>query len=184
MLAALLVGGVLAPVLAAAQHAGHRASPYAGFEQRAVKALSAEEIADLRSGRGMGLALVAEVNGYPGPVHVIELAAELVLSDRQLAHTRELFEAMRAETVPIGERLIAQESELDRLFADRTVTGATLEAALQSIGATRTALRTAHLRYHLATIAILTAEQVARYSELRGYANSHQPGSSAPGHHR
>ena len=68
MLLALLVGGVLAPVLAAAQHSGHRASPYAGFEQRAVKGLSADEIADLRSGRGMGLALVAELNGYPGPV--------------------------------------------------------------------------------------------------------------------
>ena len=145
LLPTLLVVGVLAPVLAAAQHSGHRASPYAGFEQRAVKALSADEIADLRSGRGMGLALEAELNGYPGPVHVIELASELALSDRQLAHARELFEAMKTETVPIGERLITQESELDRLFANRTVTGESLDAALQSIGATRAALRAAHL---------------------------------------
>jgi Spy/CpxP family protein refolding chaperone len=70
------------------------------------------------------------------------------------------------------------------LFASRTVTGESLAAALQSIGATRTALRAAHLKAHLATTAILTPEQVARHSELRGYASGHQPASPAPDHHR
>jgi hypothetical protein len=56
------------------QH-GH-ASPYAGWEQCPVKALSNEQIADPRAGRGMSLALPAELNGYPGPVHVLELGDE------------------------------------------------------------------------------------------------------------
>jgi hypothetical protein len=41
--------------------------PYAGLEARAIKALSEQQIADLEAGRGMGMALAAELNGYPGP---------------------------------------------------------------------------------------------------------------------
>lgn len=41
---------------------------YAGLQQRAIKALSDQQKADLRAGRGMGLALPAELNGYPGPI--------------------------------------------------------------------------------------------------------------------
>ena len=37
-------------------------------------------MADLRAGRGMGLALAAELNGYPGPAHVLELADKLDLA--------------------------------------------------------------------------------------------------------
>ena len=54
------------------QQRGAGASPYAGLETRTIKALSEQQIADLRAGRGMALALAAEVNGYPGPLHVIE----------------------------------------------------------------------------------------------------------------
>ena len=155
-------------------------SPYAGLEQRAIKALSAQEIADLRNGRGMGLALAAELNGYPGPLHVIELASELALTDHQLARVRELFDAMKAETIAIGERLIAQEAELDQRFAARTITPESLATATQSIGSTQATLRSAHLKHHLATTEVLTPAQVTRYSELRGYASPRQP--MAPGH--
>ncbi|HEY0442316.1 MAG TPA: hypothetical protein VGD36_19780, partial [Xanthobacteraceae bacterium] len=59
---------VLAILLAlAAPAAAQTQQPYAGLEARPVKALS-EQIADLRAGRGMGLALAAELNGYPGPL--------------------------------------------------------------------------------------------------------------------
>ena len=87
---------------------GHH--PYAGLEQRTVKALSEQQIADLRAGRGMGLALPAELNGYPGPSHVLENADALGLSAEQREHTKGLFEAMKAEAVPVGERLIEQEA--------------------------------------------------------------------------
>jgi len=47
---------------AAAQH-----QPYAGMQSRPIKALSEQQIGDLKAGRGMGLALPAELNGYPVP---------------------------------------------------------------------------------------------------------------------
>jgi Spy/CpxP family protein refolding chaperone len=119
----------------------------------------------------MGLALAAELNGYPGPLHVLELADSLQLSEAQRSTAQQLFQAMKAETIPLGTRLIAQEVELDRQFADRTVTEASLTAVTQAIGATQAALRAAHLRYHLATIKVLTPAQIHRYIELRGYAN-------------
>ena len=58
-------------------------SPYGGFAERPMKALSAEQIADLRAGRGMGLALAAELNGFPGPVHALELAVPLGCLNRK-----------------------------------------------------------------------------------------------------
>ena len=160
----------LAPGLASAQ----TPQPYAGLETRSIKALSDEQIADLRAGRGMSLALAAELNGYPGPAHVVELAASLGLSEAQRAKMQELFAAMKAETIPLGEKLIAQEADLDRLFAFGTITEAGLAAALQAIGVTQAALRTAHLRYHLATVPVLTPHQIQRYGELRGYAGGAQ----------
>ncbi|MBW5435799.1 hypothetical protein FXB41_13685 [Bradyrhizobium canariense] len=51
--------------------------PYAGLEHRPIKALSHQQIEDLRAGRGMGLALAAELNGYPGPSHVLEFGDRL-----------------------------------------------------------------------------------------------------------
>src|ERR1700692_250999 len=87
-------------------------TPYAGMEARPIKALSEQQVADLKAGRGMGLALVAELNGYPGPSHLLELADQLGLSDAQRNTVRGLFEAMKAETIPIGERLIDQETAL------------------------------------------------------------------------
>ena len=149
--------------------------PYAGLETRAIKTLSERQIADLNAGRGMGLALAAELNGYPGPMHAIELADRLNLSPDQVARLRALFAAMKAETIPIGARLIAQERGLNEDFAQRTVTLASLEAATQQIGATQATLRAAHLKYHLSTAAILTAEQAKRYDALRGYTGADTP---------
>jgi Spy/CpxP family protein refolding chaperone len=152
------------------------ASPYAGMESRPVKALSDQQIADLRAGRGMGLALAAELNGYPGPAHTLELADRLGLSDKQRAQTQALFDAMKAETIPIGEHILAEETALDRLFHDRQVTRDSLDAATTRIGAAQGELRAAHLRYHLAMMDILSPPQIARYQELRGYAGDHEHG--------
>jgi hypothetical protein len=165
-----VIAFVLVPYAISAQ----TAQPYAGFEGRPIKALSEEQIADLKAGRGMGLALAAELNGYPGPTHVLELAEPLRLSDAQRAKVRDLFAAMKAETVPLGEKLIAQETELDRQFANKTITEASLTGAMQTIAATQAALRVAHLKYHLETVKVLARIQVQQYAELRGYAGTAQ----------
>jgi hypothetical protein len=146
-------------------------TPYAGMQARSIKALSDQQIADLRAGRGMGLALAAELNGYPGPNHLLELADKIGLSDAQRASTRGMFEAMKAETIPIGERLIAQEAALDKLFADHAITPEKLNAATAEIGATQAELRAAHLKYHLSTVAMLQPSQIQQYTALRGYSD-------------
>jgi hypothetical protein len=141
-------------------------TPYTGMQMRSIKALSDQQIAELRAGRGMGLALAAELNGYPGPSHLLELAEKIGLSDVQLNAARGMFEAMRAETIPIGERLIAQEAALDKLFADHTITPENLSVATAEIGVTQAQLRAAHLRYHLSTLAMLEPAQIQRYSMM------------------
>jgi Spy/CpxP family protein refolding chaperone len=125
----------------------------------------------------MGLALPAELNGYPGPAHLLELADQIGLSDNQRTAIQRLFDAMKAETMPIGERLIEQEAALDGLFATRRATQENIAAATAEIGATQAKLRGAHLKYHLSTLALLEPEQIQHYAELRGY------GGGGHGHH-
>jgi hypothetical protein len=181
-----LVTIALAVALIAVAAAAQQHQPYAGFERRGVKALSNDEIADLRAGRGSEFALAAELNGYPGPLHVLEHADALKLSADQREQTRALFEAMRAETIPLGERLIEQEAELDRAFAERAINSQLLTEKTAAIGATRASLRAAHLRYHLGQVEVLSPQQTARYNELRGYAGAAPSGHKAhdPARHR
>jgi Spy/CpxP family protein refolding chaperone len=145
--------------------------PYAGMQVRTIKALSQEQISDLNAGRGMGLALAAELNGYPGPAHVLELADKLELSVNQRRQIETLFNAMKAEAQPLGAKLIEEESDLDKLFASRSITPESLRASTAAVAVTQGALRETHLKYHLSTAAILTPEQVRRYAELRGYGD-------------
>jgi len=158
-------------ILAFASTAALAQSPYAGMQTRSIKALSAQQIDDLKAGRGMGLALAAELNGYPGPLHVLELSDRLALSAEQKQRIQKLFDAMKAESTPIGERLIEQEGVLDRHFADRSITSDALQDATMKIGLTQAELRNAHLKYHLETAQILSPEQMKQYADLRGYTS-------------
>jgi Spy/CpxP family protein refolding chaperone len=149
------------------------------MQTRTIKALSTQQFDDLRAGRGMGLALAAELNGYPGPAHVLELSDKLALLHAQKEQVQKLFESMKAETTPIGTRLIEQEGALDRQFASRSITPDALKVATANIGATQAELRNAHLKYHLEAAQILSPDQMKQYADLRGYT------SKAPaGHHR
>jgi Spy/CpxP family protein refolding chaperone len=117
----------------------------------------------------MGLALPAELNGYPGPVHVIELADALRLTDAQRSRAKTLFEEMKAEAIPLGEQIISEETALDRLFADQTITPAMLTAVTARIATAQGELRAAHLRYHFTMRDTLIPDQIAFYDEKRGY---------------
>jgi len=159
----------LAAILASSGALAQDHHPYAGMEQRSIKSLSDEQIADLRAGRGMGLALAAELNGYPGPAHVLENADALALSPEQRARTQALFDTMNAEAVPVGEQLIAEEARLDRLFAERRIDDASLAEITREIGLTEARLRQTHLKYHLAMMDVLSPSQIDAYRKLRGY---------------
>ncbi len=104
---------LLAIVATTATSSAQTTSPYTGEEQRAIKALSEEEIKDLLEARGMGLAKAAELNSYPGPLHVLQLAAELGLSDAQRKATDSLYASMRQRALSIGRQIV--EAERTRL---------------------------------------------------------------------
>jgi ribosomal protein S13 len=144
-------------------------SPYAGEELRSLKSLSSQEIESLRSGQGMGVAKLAELNHYPGPKHVLDLANDLDLTPFQVVKTEELFELMRISAVDLGEELLKAEMDLNQNFERRTITPGSLERELLQIGRIRAQLRYVHLEAHLRQQRLLTAEQIAKYDEIRGY---------------
>jgi Spy/CpxP family protein refolding chaperone len=152
------------------QHQHKNVSPYAGERTREIKSLSGEEIADLRKGAGGGFAKAAELNGVPGPSHLLELKDEIQLGPQQTAAIQKLFDRMRTDAVAEGARFVAHERALDIEFKSRQITEETLSEMITKIEESRRKLRYIHLSAHLKTRAILTADQIDRYNALRGYA--------------
>ena len=173
---------ISAALLLISAAAANAQTPYAGMQTRSIKALSEQQVADLSAGRGMGLALAAELNGYPGPVHVLELVDKLNLSADQRASVQRLFDSMKAEALPLGAKLLEQEADLDKQFATHAVPPDSLKASTAAVAATQGALRETHLKYHLSMVAVLSPGQTQRYAELRGYGG--QAPSIEHHHHR
>lgn len=148
----------------AAQHHG-----YSGQESRDIKALSADEVKQYLSGAGMGYAKPAELNRYPGPMHVLELADKLALSASQRSATKALMDAHKAEARAIGAKLVEAERRLEHLFRSGNVAPAVLAEAVQQAAALEGEYRLSHLETHRRMRALLTEEQVQRYAKLRGY---------------
>lgn len=161
------------PIAAFPQHGGHgpgAATPYAGQQTREIKSLSPEDIDELRRGGGWGLARAAELNGFPGPMHLLELKDRIGLGAEQVAAIDAIFQRMRADAIREGERLIAAERGLEEQFRSRSVSDQSLRQALAEIERSRQALRHVHLAAHLSMPALLRSDQLRRYNELRGYA--------------
>ena len=173
ILLVLALGGVAIGTIAA--------SPYTAFTDRPVKAMSPERIDALRTGKGAGYALAAELNGYPGPTHVIDLAGGLGLTADQKKAAQTLFDDMTAEAVPLGTALVEAETALESLFRSGRVTEALLMQKTAEIGALDARLRATHLKYHLAMKDALTRHQIALYDRLRGYAGHGTEGHGRPG---
>lgn len=157
--------------------------PYAGQHSREIKALSSEQVEGLLAGSGLGFALSAELNGYPGPKHVLELAGELGLSAEQKSRTQDLFEAMQANAVDLGAKLVDAERDLEHLFTSRSVDAGNLQSALERIAGISAKLRQAHLQAHIQQAALLSPDQVASYIRLRGYNDGERDGSRHEGQH-
>jgi Spy/CpxP family protein refolding chaperone len=158
--------------LALSASAAPPASPYVGQEARDIKSLSPEDINAYLSGKGMGLAKTAELNGYAGPSHVLDLASQLTLTPEQRARTESLFASMASKATSLGRALVEEERKLDRLFATRAVTAELLASSLNEIGSLQAKVRGAHIEAHLAQVEILTPEQNARYAQLRSYGGA------------
>jgi Spy/CpxP family protein refolding chaperone len=147
-------------------------SPYTGLVQREIKALSDTQVAQYRSGEGMGFALAAELNHYPGPRHALELADSLRLTAEQRAAIAAVRDRMSTEARRLGETIIERERGLDRAFADESIREDALRSLTAEIARLNGELRFVHLRAHLAVRAALSPEQVRRYDRLRGYGEA------------
>lgn len=156
-----LVGGT---ALAWGQH-GHSGSHEEGH--RAAQACATEFEQVVGAGRGFGMAFAADQNGYPGPMHVLELKDRLKLSAAQEAKMQHLMHAMFAESKPKSARLLEAEATLQRLFAEGTADDAAVRAAVEAVERARRDVRLVHLLTHLKTRDLLTEEQRRIYHEAR-----------------
>lgn len=172
----------LIPVICLANTSDSFTSHYAGQEQRSIKSLSESDIEELSSGQGWGLAKAAELNGMPGPAHLLEMKKEIGLSAEQTKNIEQIFKAMQSQAIPLGTELIELERQLNDRFAARTITEESLRELLEQIAQTRKQLRYVHLSAHLETPGILTAEQIDQYNELRGYSTGDPCQNIPPGH--
>ena len=175
---------LLVASLAAVRAAPAQESPYVDRVSSTIKALTTEQMAGYLAGDGMGFALAAELNGYPGPRHVLELADSLGLSDDRRATIQGLFDDMNETARRLGGTIVRLEAGLDSAFAERRMTSTLLAERLTEIAELQGRLRFAHLDAHLAVTALLSADEVRVYQHLRGYGATHDPrhheGSSPP----
>ena len=142
---------------------------YAGQQQRQIKALSASQTQDLLGGKGMELAKAAELNGYPGPMHTLELAVQLRLTAQQKAASEALMLRHKAQARVLGSQVVEAERRLDSAFASRQIDKALTAELTQRIANLQARLRAEHLQTHLEQTALLDAGQIATYKKLRGY---------------
>ena len=145
------------------------AQPYAGLRDRPIKALSDERIDGLLTGKGIGYALAAELNRYPGPRHALDMADGLGLNETQLSGIQTLFDGMRARAIALGKEIVAAERNLDAKFQSREIDRDSLQALVGGIAGLEGELRFVHLSTHLEMLAILSPHQVALYDRMRGY---------------
>ena len=159
----------LVTLLAAAAPALSQQSAYADRASQPIKALTPDEVAGYLAGAGMGFALAAELNGYPGPRHVLELADSLGLDAERRAAVQAVFDDMSATARRLGEAIVAAEAGLDSAFAGGRITEGELADRVLGIAALRGRLRVAHLSAHLAVTDLLTPTERQVYQRLRGY---------------
>ena len=144
--------------------------------------LSEGDVAALRDGQGWGLAKPAEMNGWPGPRHVLDLGTELGLDAGQRTRIQAIFDAMQAEARRLGPPYIEAEKALDTAFLSGGIDPVRLDALLAEAAAARAALRAVHLRAHMATAPLLTRHQRHMYMRLRGHGGAHHGHGKGHGH--
>jgi hypothetical protein len=120
----------------------------------------------------MELAKSAELNGYPGPSHVLELASNLQLDDHQRHASTQLLTRHKEKARALGAQLVEAERALDGAFASQAVDAERITVLTQTIGRLQAALRAEHLQTHLEQTALLNAQQIADYRTLRGYGHA------------
>jgi hypothetical protein len=158
-LAAAFAAVLAAPAAAQHDHAGGAASD--------VAALTAEQMHGLMTGEGMGMALAAELNHYPGPKHVLELADSLGMTPEHRTAIERIRQDMLVRAIALGAQVVALERELDAHFKAGRAADEEVASLTERIGALSGRLRAVHLEAHVATRALMTSDQIRTYDRLR-----------------
>jgi Spy/CpxP family protein refolding chaperone len=121
----------------------------------------------LLNGEGAGQAKYAEMNGFPGPKHVLELADTLNLTKEQKESMQKLFDEMAEKAKSLGKKIVELEEQLNDDFEKGTATEASVKRTSVAIGELRGELRAVHLNAHLKAKKILLPQQIELYKSLR-----------------
>jgi hypothetical protein len=150
-------------------------SPFSGEEVRDVKSLSDRDIQSLLNGTGEafgGIAKLAELNGYPGPRHVLDITSDLKLTDNQKVEIEMIYESMFRKAKVLGAKIIVVERDMDKAFANKAITEQGLKLLVENSADLYGQIRFVHLSAHIDTVRVLTLEQVQMYNKISGYDTS------------
>jgi len=130
----------------------------------------------LENSEGAGMASYADLNGYPGPKHILDMQEELNTSEEQRKDIQSIVEAMKESARVKGDAIIAKEVELEKLFRMGKATELDARRLSREIGTLRGELRAVHLTAHVQAKQVLTKEQVATYNSIRSGMRQHEHG--------
>jgi Spy/CpxP family protein refolding chaperone len=147
------------------------ASSHGGQATHEIKSLSPAEIQGYLEGQEMGFAKSAELNGYPGPNHVLELATQLQLTPQQRSKAEHLKNSMK-KAARLGRWLVDTERRLDVLFAKGEADDDKITVLVRQIGSLEAEIRLVHLRAHIEMRRALTPEQIKKYQQGRADSNA------------
>lgn len=159
------------------------ANSYSEDMNRPIKALSGEQVQALMRGDGMGMALPAELNGYPGPKHVLEHAEQMQLTVEQQHNVTRVFQAMQMQAQALGRDIVKLERTMDQAFAGAHAEDDEIKRMSLQIAELYGRLRHAHLAAHLTVRKLLSEAQLLKYAALRGYAKQTQDHAHHPDAH-
>lgn len=136
--------------------------------------VSEQEKEALLKGAGLGAGMIAMMNGYPGPKHVLELGDELELNAAQRESIGKTYGNVKAESVKLGTELVEKDEALTALFTSGSATTGEVEKLSRDIGELQGRVRAAHLNAHVETFDALTPAQREKLSSMQGKHQMHQ----------
>ena len=175
--AAMLVAISLVSSPAVAQEHGESDGDMGGKHQmhgqaeggmQGMGGVSAQEKEALLKGAGLGAGMIAMMNGYPGPKHVLEMGDELELTAAQRESIGTIYGKVKAESVKYGTELVEKDEELAALFASGSVSTDKVEKLSRDIGELQGRVRAEHLNAHVETFDALTPAQREMLAEMQG----------------
>ncbi len=120
----------------------------------------------------MGLSKAAELNHYPGPLHILNLKVELELTKGQIEETQSIYGTMHSNAKKYGRSLIDKEREIELLFSNQQADPKVLEELVKEAAELKAKIRLEHLSAHISQKLLLSETQIKKYDEARGYTGA------------